>query len=119
MFLLNKSFDRNDQVNADDMDDLAEVVLDEFSKAKSAKKPMKVKVLPLDKTVDLALLTAAYLTEGMACISSKGRMQKERKKRPSAREKRNRAPYEAVNRMVSEEPEEAAEARAPTQEVPP
>lgn len=55
------------------MDDLSETVLDKFVKAKNAKKPMKVKLLIPDDKIDLALLTAAYLQEGMGCISSKGR----------------------------------------------
>ena len=105
-FLQNKPFDRNDAVNADLMDDLASVVVKQYSAAKKAKKAVKVKILVTDKETNLAQLTEAYIGEGMSCIGSKGGDKKERKKK-GARERRNRAAFDELARLASVEPEEA------------
>ena len=107
-FLQNKAFDRNDAVNADLMDDLASVVLKQYSAAKKSKKAVKVKLVATDKEVTLAQLTEAYISEGMSCIGSKGGEKKERKKK-GARERRNRAAFDELARLASVEPEDAAD----------
>ena len=104
-FLKNKLFDRSDAVNADLLDDLSEVVTTEYKAAKKAKKPMKVKLVAPDKEVTLAQLTEAYISEGMGCINTVGRARGVAKKR-GARERRNRAAFDELARLASEEPED-------------
>lgn len=97
---------------------------DQVIQARKEKLPTQLKLVRPDARIDLAQLTEAYIAEGMACISTKGRMKKEKRKKVGAREQRNRAAYEKMNRLCFEEPEVAAvastEAPAPAtaQEVP-
>lgn len=116
-FLQSKLFDRSDAVNADLLDSLAVGVLKVISDAKKAKKPIKAKVVPNDKEISLAQLTAAYLDEGMHCINRVG--EKKERRRRGAREPRNRAAFEELARLASEEPTETVDAEEAPETVEP
>ena len=92
------------------MDDLSEVLLEEVAEATKKNLPMKLKLVVPDDNYDLAQLTKSYLEEGMSCISSKGRMKKDKKKKAGARDQRKRAAYDRINKLMraSEEPKEAS-----------
>ena len=63
------------------MDDLSEALLEEVEEATKKNLPMKLSVVVPDVNYDLAQLTEAFLEEGMSCISTKGRMKTEKKKK--------------------------------------
>lgn len=107
----NRSFDRSDAVNADLLDDLSQTVCDQVKAAKKAKKPIKVKMTPPDQTISLGELTDAYIMEGMSCINNAGRTKGPGKKR-RGREQRNRAAFDELARLCSEDPAEAEAAEA-------
>jgi hypothetical protein len=97
----NKQLERSDAANATAMDQHAESVFDFLDKAKKDKTPMRLKLMGIDDTVNLAQMTLAYQEEGINGLL--GGKKKEKKTNKRARSPR---PWE---RMKKFEKAQAAE----------
>jgi hypothetical protein len=82
----NKQLERSDAANATAMDQHAESVLNFLDKAEKDKTPMRLTLMGINDTVNLALMTLAYQEEGINGLL--GGKKKEKKTNKRARSPR-------------------------------
>lgn len=83
--LRGQNLDKNDNVNANNMQAMAKVVATRISAARKAKQVTKVTVKDLDKEVTVVDLIPAYIELGFQDALRGGRKQKDAKKPGKAR----------------------------------
>lgn len=98
----NRQLERSDAANATAMDQHTDVVFDFLDKAEKEKMPMRLKLMGIDDTLNLAQLTLAYQEEGHNGLS--GGKTKEKKTSKRARSPR---PWERMKRFEKAAVEEA------------
>jgi hypothetical protein len=77
----NKQLERSDAANATAMDQHAESVFDFLDKAEKDKTPMRLTLMGIDDTVNLAQMTLAYQEEGIHGLLGGKKKEKKTNKR--------------------------------------
>jgi hypothetical protein len=77
----NKQLERSDAANATAMDQHAKSVFDFLNKAKKDKTPMRLTLMGIDDTVNLAQMTLAYQEEGIHDLLGGKKKEKKTNKR--------------------------------------